>query len=380
MGASGAGSAMTWPARWMADRTVRSKLFTLAAIAVVAVMLVSWVGFGSLSRNVRAADRLQGLTKLTRVSLETDMAHDAIRGDVLSAHLASGEADLEQVRTDLAAHAEVMRSGMKAFGADGVPAEVRAAADAVNPRVEGYLEQAAAAVAQADDPARRGTVPASFTRSFADVEQHLPAVGDALERSAASAAASVRDEEGSARRALLLCSTLAGLLVLTLSWLVTRAILGPLAAVGRVSDGLAVFDLTRTADLHSKDEFGRMAAQIDAGTTALRTMMSDLGGTALSLSAAATQLSRVSGELRDRVPGRLHPGRGGDGLRRPGGRRGAEHPHRGRPDGDGGGRDRRQRRAGRRGGAGVGGDRPGRGTADQRAGPGQHRDRRRGAS
>jgi methyl-accepting chemotaxis protein len=74
-----------------------------------------------------------------------------------------------------------------------------------------------------------------------------------LERNAAQAAASVRAQEKSANRTLLLSAAVAGLLVISLCWLVMRAILIPLAAVGRVCQGLATFDLTRTSGLDSKD-------------------------------------------------------------------------------------------------------------------------------
>jgi methyl-accepting chemotaxis protein len=282
--------------RWIADRSVRAKLFTLTGIACVAVGLVCWVGFGALKQNVEAAHRLQQLTALTRVALAADQAHDAIRGDVLSALLAGDQAQIDAAQAELASHSTVMRDGVTTFQRTGIPSNVRAAADQAAPLIDTFLQQAATTI-DGVEPGSRMAVPASFNRSFGEVEAALPGVADALESNAARAAVAVRSQERAANRGLLLAALTAGMLMLGLCWLAMRAILTPMAAVVRVCEGLATFDLTRTSGLDSKDEFGRMATLIDQGTGALRTMLANLGRTAAALSQASGELCLVSGEL-----------------------------------------------------------------------------------
>ena len=284
------------PTRWVADRSVRVKLFTLTGIACIAVGLASWVGLGALKQDVEAANHLQRLTELTRIALATDQAYDAIRSDVLSALLADDQAQIDAIKARLASRSSVLRDGVATFRQAGIPADARAAADQVAPLVDPYLQLAATTI-DGGEPGSRRAVPTSFTRSFAEGDAVLPGIADALAADAASAAVAVRSQERAAGRRLMLAGLVTGVLMLGLCWLAMRAILTPLAAVVRVCEGLASFDLTRTSGLNSRDEFGRIAGLIDQGTGALRTMLISIGSTASSLSQASGELCLVSAEL-----------------------------------------------------------------------------------
>ena len=64
------------------DRPMRTKLAVALGVALVGAAVVGITGVVELQANTRVSTRLQTLQQLTRVSLEADMAHDAIRGDV----------------------------------------------------------------------------------------------------------------------------------------------------------------------------------------------------------------------------------------------------------------------------------------------------------
>jgi methyl-accepting chemotaxis protein len=88
------------------------------------------------------------------------------------------------------------------------------------------------------------------------------------------------------------------LLAFLLALLVTRSITRPLAHIVDVLRGVAAGDLTRRADMTSRDELGRLAQALDQSTDSMRTSLEGIGGTATTLSAAAEELSTVSTQLQ----------------------------------------------------------------------------------
>jgi methyl-accepting chemotaxis protein len=66
-------------------------------------------------------------------------------------------------------------------------------------------------------------------------------------------------------------------------------------AVGRIAEGLAEGDLTRSSGVTSRDEIGRMAAALDQGVARLREDMAQVGGSVGTLQDAAGRLSSVAG-------------------------------------------------------------------------------------
>ena len=65
------------------DASVRTRLGALAAVATVALAGTVLLGTAELQQLARGSQQLQTLNALTRTALEADMAHDAIRSDVL---------------------------------------------------------------------------------------------------------------------------------------------------------------------------------------------------------------------------------------------------------------------------------------------------------
>ncbi|MFC4065269.1 methyl-accepting chemotaxis protein [Actinoplanes subglobosus] len=65
--------------------------------------------------------------------------------------------------------------------------------------------------------------------------------------------------------------------------------------VSRIAEGLAEGDLTRSSEVRSRDEIGRMATALDQGVARLREDMIQLGGSVGTLQDAAGRLSSVAG-------------------------------------------------------------------------------------
>jgi len=136
---------------------------------------------------------------------------------------------------------------------------------------------------------------------------YLPLVATAEEDLTTSFAAESRQADGraraaaaayrSARLAIVAAVVGGGLLALGLGVLVARQIVAGLHRVSRVSAALAAGDLTVRADVDSRDEVGRTAAELDRATTALRQTVSALETNAFALAGASEELSATSGQI-----------------------------------------------------------------------------------
>ncbi len=283
--------------RWLGDRPVVFKLLSLAAIGLAGLLVVAFTGVEQLSV---AGDRVRDMKKLNALSTETlyaDMAHDAIRGDVLRAVLAKGGGDAETARLDLIEHSKVLADGVAMFQDDAMAPDVKAAADAAAPAVAQYLKLANDSVTYSLTHADTPPAYDAFMTEFSTVEQELPKVAEALDGRVQAAVKAVDDQHGSALRIIGIIGFVCVLLLAAVARLVTRSIVDPLRRVSHVTDGLAARDLTRTAKLNRKDEFGRMANGLDLAMVAIRETMTELVDTAKALTLAASELSLVSGNL-----------------------------------------------------------------------------------
>jgi methyl-accepting chemotaxis protein len=275
---------------WLRNRGFGTKIMLLSAIAITGIGVSAAVGMVAQIRNESDADRLSVSATLTREALEADMAHDAIRGDVLRALLAAraatpDPAEVAEVNRDLEEHSAAMRDKLTALASPPSPAPVRAATAAVRPVVDTYLERAASVVGSG------GTGYAEFSTSFTEVEEQLPAVGDALEAYAADLAGAVGDQRRSAERLLLLTALVAGALFAVTGWLIARGVLRPLREVSGVLDGLAAGDLTRTADASGADEMGVMARALNTAIDSVRGTLGAVTGSAGTVSRSATDMA-----------------------------------------------------------------------------------------
>jgi methyl-accepting chemotaxis protein len=78
---------------------------------------------------------------------------------------------------------------------------------------------------------------------------------------------------------------------------IARSILAGVRKVSHALEGLAMCDLTRSANLDGRDELGVMGRDLDQAITSVGETVRELVATATALSTAASQLSNVSDEL-----------------------------------------------------------------------------------
>jgi methyl-accepting chemotaxis protein len=288
------GSALS---RWFADRPVGIKLLALIGTGLLTTAIVGGVGIHSVQQATDVADHLQVLNGLTRLTLEADMAHDAVRGDVQAVMLAVTEAEAQESRDEVSVHGAILRDGVKRFTQSDISPTIKAAAEKVLPAVENYLSVGTATAAAAGPGRPRPASLDDFASAFSVVEEELPAVGDSLAVQVKALSAEVHKNRDATVRQLLFAMLLAAIVLGLLGRLVSRAVTRPLRRVAEVATALADGDLTQQVGLTSHDELGVTARGLDAAISSVRSAMQRIGSTAADLSTSAEELAEVSSAL-----------------------------------------------------------------------------------
>ncbi|MEV6923106.1 methyl-accepting chemotaxis protein [Dactylosporangium sp. NPDC051485] len=292
---------MTALRRWSRNRPIATKLGAIIVVAVLTVAVLVMVGVRALNADGDRAHQLQDLNRLTRTTLEADMAHDAVRADVLRILLAAsrgaaaaGGTEATGTRGDLAGHGKVLTDAMVLFTGAGMDPTVRTAAERVKPFIDKYLDLAAQTVTAAIGGNANPPAYAAFQTAFKDVEEKLPAVGDALAVLAKAAAVAVDTERNRAITKLSLACAAGLLLTVAISVLVARGIIVPLRDVSGVLGAMSEGDLSRTSGVDSTDEVGRMARDLNRAIESVRGTVQSLAGSARTVASSADELSGSS--------------------------------------------------------------------------------------
>ncbi|MGY1748600.1 methyl-accepting chemotaxis protein [Modestobacter sp. SYSU DS0511] len=114
---------------------------------------------------------------------------------------------------------------------------------------------------------------------------------------AAATAETAATEYRDTRLVLVVVIVAGAVLALGAGVLVARAITRGLRRVQVVAEGLAAGDLTRTAQVQSRDEVGRTAAALDGALAELRSVMASVVSSADAVAASSEELSASSAQI-----------------------------------------------------------------------------------
>ena len=280
------------------DRPLGVKLSALVGAAAVSLGVFAAIGVAALQDAGENSAELLGTTHATGDALEADMMHDAVRGDVLQALLNGAGPQYTSAVADLEEHSATLREELAQVAEAGLGDDVGTAVDGVADEVEGYLTTADELVrlAGADRAAAVAAYP-QFLAAFEQLEEALPAVGDAVGAEADAAVTRSEEQRASAVLQLVLVA-LGGIVVLAaLGWLVTRSVVQPLRRVGAVVAGLAHGDLRGRTGITSTDEVGRIATALEGSMGTLRELLGSIGDSSTTLASATEELSATAQDM-----------------------------------------------------------------------------------
>ena len=294
-----AGSPVT---RWFGDRKVGTKVLVAVLSAAAVAGTVGTVAVV----NVRGlADRSHALYEQGLVPVQVVgqalLAQDSARRELLNVLVSQTPADIEDNLGDVKSDDDALATAMaeyKEFSLGGGRAE----------HVDTVAQEWAAYQAVRDAkmvPLAIDTRVVEFDAVSKDeAAGHLEAVEEALhalEVIELEEGEALRDEAqdaASAATRTIVAVLLAGLaLAVGLALYVSRLITRPLARVNEVLGAVADGDLTRTAEVDSRDEVGVMAANVNRAAESMRVAVETIGSSARALAGSSEELSTVSQQI-----------------------------------------------------------------------------------
>jgi methyl-accepting chemotaxis protein len=281
------------------DRPLGVKLAALVAAGAVSLGVFALISVQALNGTGERTQEVLASAEGTGDALMADMMHDAVRGDVLQALLSRGKGELyDTAVADLAGHSAAFRDILDELAADDLGAGVTAAVDGARPAVEDYLAAADEIVTTADTrPAAAQAAYPDFAAAFSTLEDELPALGDAVGVYAEDAAAASTEQRSTAITLSLVVAGAGLVLLAGLGWVITRSVVGPLRRVGAVVTAMAQGDLTVSSGVDSKDEVGRMAAELQTSVTQMREVVAAIGDSSTTLASATEELSASAQDM-----------------------------------------------------------------------------------
>ncbi|RZU33725.1 methyl-accepting chemotaxis protein [Blastococcus saxobsidens] len=297
---------MTVPARttrsgrggWFADRPVAVKIAAALAVLAIVAFGVTALAIQRIGTLADAGDTLyeDSIVPLERLG-EAQRTFQGIRARN-NVYGLSDAAIQQSLQADLASRTQQFADEMQVYvDTLGNPADfapVQEAADAYFAVVEGQLYPVAAT---GDRAAAQEVVSgplADTGRALSDAfgaEQARQGVD-------AKADAAAGQELASTARVTLWTALAIGIGAAALvGVLVVRQIVATVRSVQKSVDALAAGDLTVTPDVRSGDELGRMAASLGAAQENLRTVLSQVAGSADAVAASSEELSASSAQI-----------------------------------------------------------------------------------
>ena len=245
--------------------SIRKKFFGFGGLMAAVALIIGAIGYWGISRQSSDLDEVVTTSLALRNHLESDMMHDALRGDILLAlrgASAGNKTDLDTAKADLAEHSENFRARIAANKELTLSGEVRSAIAEIEPKLDAYIKHAESMMALAEkDGAAANAQFDAFMATFTELEDSMGKMSDLI----AGSAQSVTDEaHGTASLANngLVAAILVGIVVLAgLIFVMVRGICTPLDAMTGAMSTLAGGDLSvEIPALGRKDEIGNMAA------------------------------------------------------------------------------------------------------------------------
>ena len=284
--------------RWFADRTINTKLLSLTAALLLVAGAVGVTAITQLAEVSAAADTLyeDGAAPLDDLSTARQ-ANASMRQRVLL-HLAGPVAvkpAREQQITELDATVD---EKLAAFGEDFDDAELLGRYEAALADYREFRDGTILPASRAMDPA----VPVAPI--LAECDRLYGIVSDLGAQLSAAMIATIdetRDQAQETYRASLLQVGLilaAGVVVgLVLALFIARQIVGPLRRVKGSLDAMAEGDLTKDAEVDTRDEVGQMAAALATAQGSLRRVLATVVGSADAVAASSEELSASSAQI-----------------------------------------------------------------------------------
>ena len=267
----------------------------LRGVGFLAIAMIAVIGVVSQSGIDRIGQDLQAVTvsgQSLRNHLESDMMHDAIRGDVYAA--ISGLSTQSETKVELKTHVEWFRGAVKKNQALPLDQETRSLLGKSAEKLEAYVivAEEICALAYTNPGKARASLP-KFSAVFTELEKQNEELSDHIEKVALAADKTAMEEAAKVRQTLIIFALGDAIVMFLLSAWIGRSITRPIDAMVTTLEHVGAGKLNVAADLHGGTEVIRMA-------TALNQALEKLRATMRLISASSTSIHSASATLNSR--------------------------------------------------------------------------------
>lgn len=297
--------------------TIRRKLVLLIFIGGMFMLAVAATGYWSIINSERNNEEQMARMDLLRVHLEADMAHDAIRADVLDAlllgidkvdigGLASKNYNAREkyIKEGFREHAKSIQDGVAHLANPGY--RLSDSVKRTQEDLETYITYAASLIDDGLADSKNARVRlVGFLDLFGNLEKSMASVSAEIEQRANDAK---KNSGASAKRSKLILAlvTLAALVIgLVVAFAVAQSIAGRLSRAVSVAQAIAAGDLTQRIDAEGEDEIGQLMHSFAGMSRALNERISHLANeihrSSSAILDASNQLISCSSSLSQRT-------------------------------------------------------------------------------
>ncbi len=278
--------------------SVKHKLLGLSLAGFVFILIVGAIGYRSTLLLDAAMDEIAINGEALASQLRADMAHDALRGDVLAAYIAGSKKDKSEeavVRKSLKEHQDNFREAIKNLEAAQLNSDIKHALAKVRPAMDIYLKTTAtvADLAFTDNLAAEAKLP-EVRAAFENLEKELGVLSSFIEESSKQTRAAGDKTVEFAEYSMPIAALFAGAVLFAIGLFVTGLITRPLREALSAAESVAKGDLTVRIEASTRDETGQLLEAIRAMVDKLSQTIAEVRGSADSLAGASEQVSATA--------------------------------------------------------------------------------------
>ena len=287
------------------DFSIRQQLMALVLVGVGLVIAVGGIGHHTGSQLIASGHDISRTGTALKHQLEADMMHDALRGDVLAALLASTTPDAEKrkaIEADVKDHGETLRKAIDELEALALDADVIAEVGKIKPVLTAYVGSANEFVALAfTDRAAIEAKRPDFDRAFATLETEMGALSELIDSHAKKAEADADARGAQAGLTVLIATLFGGAVLLGLGWSLSARISRPIAHAVKVTEAITAGDLATPVQREGSGETARLLASLQAMQGSLTRVVGAVRSNARNVAGASAEISQGNHDLSART-------------------------------------------------------------------------------
>ena len=286
------------------DWTISRKLLALCTTAFLFLVAVGAAGFLAATTLTRATQQILGDGAALKHQMQADMAHDALRADVLAAlQLAAGDVQgAKAVKADVDQHAQQFRSALQQLDLLELDPGIHQSIQQVRPALDQYLDHATAVVALAlTDRVAAAARMEGFGASFRQVEKEMAELSERIaSRSRATQAESARAGE-LAQTAICGAVVLSALVLLALSAGISRNIVSRMRRAVHIAETVAKGDLGSRIEVQGNDETAQLLRALARMNGSLVHLVGTVRQASENIASGTTQIATGNQDLSQRT-------------------------------------------------------------------------------